>query len=241
VFLDTPDHGPVLTSSVQVGNDGLSYQPSDGKQMAAVDLGGVVVNDKGKPVGSFQTRLNIKSLGDDSKQSSASIYNYRLPLAPGLYQVRVATRDNNSGRVGSAHQWIEIPNLSLGKLQLSSLLMGLQSVGPAQDQVQFSVDHRFRVNTKLGFMAFIYNAAPGQGGQSASHLSFQARLLRLGQQVIASNWQKVSNASQDRARILFQGELSLNSVPAGRYIIELNVTDEVSKASATQQALITIE
>lgn len=240
VFLDTPEHGPVLTTSVQVGNDDLSYQAKDGKQAAAVEVAGVVINDRGKSVGSFQTRLNINSMGDNSKQSSASIYNNRMPLAPGLYLVRIATRDANSGRVGSAQQWIEIPNLSLGKLQLSSLLLGLQKVG-ANEQVQFSVDHRFRANSKLGFMAFIYNATSGQGGRSTPELFFQARLLRLGQPLNQGRRQKVLNASQDPARILFQGELPLDSVPAGRYVFELNITDAAGKSSATQQTVITIE
>src|SRR5258706_8029283 len=35
VFLDTPDHGPVLTASVRVANEGLSYETVAGKPTAA--------------------------------------------------------------------------------------------------------------------------------------------------------------------------------------------------------------
>ncbi|HJZ82086.1 MAG TPA: VWA domain-containing protein, partial [Pyrinomonadaceae bacterium] len=63
VFLDTPEHGPVLTTSVQIANETLSYREKDGKQLAAVDIVGVVANDRGKPAGSFQTRLSINALG----------------------------------------------------------------------------------------------------------------------------------------------------------------------------------
>jgi hypothetical protein len=241
VYLDTPDRGPVLTTSVEVANETLSYQAKDGKQLAAVEVVGVVVNDRGKPAGSFQTRLNINSLGDGANQNSSSIYNSRLPLAPGLYQVRVATRDINSGRVGSAQQWVEVPNLAQGHLSLSSLLLGLQNIGPAKEQVQFSVDHRFARNTHLGFMAFIYNATPGQGGLSAPSLSFQARLLKMGQPVISTRWQKVSVTSQDQARIVCNGDILLNTVAAGRYTLELTVTDELNKTSVSQQTRITVE
>jgi VWFA-related protein len=241
VYLDTPDRGPVLTTSVEVANETLSYQAKDGKQLAEVEVVGVVVNDRGKPAGSFQTRLNINSKGDGGDQNSSSIYNNRLPLAPGLYQVRVATRDINSGRVGSAQQWVEIPNLALKHLSLSSLLLGLQNVGPAKEQVQFSVDHRFARNAHLGFMAFIYNAMPGGGGPATSNLNFQARLLRLGQSVVSTRWQKVSVASQDPARIVCNGDILLNSVPPGRYTFELTVTDELNKTSVSQQTRITVE
>jgi len=241
VYLDTPDRGAVLTTSVEVANETLSYQGKDGKQLATVEVVGVVVNDRGKPVGSFQTRLNINSLGEGANQNASSIYNNRLPLAPGLYQVRVATRDINSGRVGSAQQWVEVPNLALGRLTVSSLMLGLENVGPAKEQVQFSVDHRFARNGHLGFMAFIYNATRGQGGRSTPNLSFQARLVRMGQSVVDTRWQKVSVGSQDQARIGCNGDIPLKTLPPGRYTLELTVTDELGKISTSQQTRITVE
>src|SRR6185295_1628651 len=66
VFLDTPEHGPVLTVSVQIANETLSYEEIGGKQVAAVDVVGAAVNDKGKPVETFQTRLKIDAT--DSKR-----------------------------------------------------------------------------------------------------------------------------------------------------------------------------
>jgi VWFA-related protein len=242
VFLDTPDHGPVLTTSVQVRNETLSYQTKDGKQIASVDVAGVVVNDRGKPAGSFQTRLEIKSMSNDAaNENSLSIYNNRLPLPPGLYQVRVATRDIQSGRVGSAQQWVEIPNLSLGQLTLSSLLLGLQSVGPSKEQVQFSVDHRFDGKLPLGFMVFVYNATQGQGGRSIPNLSYQARLLRQGQAVFTTPLRKVLTDSQDHSRIVLTGVLPLKDVAPGRYLLELKVIDEMNQTSATQQTRVTVE
>jgi len=240
VFLDTPDNGAVLTASVQVANETLSFAPAGGKQSAAVDVVGVVVNDRGKPAGSFQTRLNIGPLGKDGENSS-SIYNSRLRLAPGLYQVRVATRDITSGRVGSAQQWIEIPDLKLRHLTLSSLLLGLQSVGETEgnqgsSQVQFNVDHRFDRNEDLSFIAFVYNSNQGAGS-----ISYQARILKMGQPVITTPWQKASDASQDQARVLCNGDIPLNSVPAGQYTLELTVTDNISKTSVSQQTKITVE
>lgn len=241
VYLDTPERGAVLTTSVEVANETLSYQVKDGKPLAIVELVGVIVNDHGKPAGSFQTRLSINSLGEGGNQNSSSIYNSRLPLAPGLYQVRVATRDINSGRVGSAQQWVLVPNLALKHLSLSTLLLGLENVGPTKEQVQFSVDHRFARNGHLGFMAFIYNATRGPDGQSTPRLSFQARLLRMGQAVINTQVQKVSVASQDQERIVCNGDMLLNNVPPGRYTLELMVTDEVNKTSVSQQTRITVE
>ncbi len=244
VFMDTPEHGLVLTSSVRIANDSLSYGPLKDKAAAAVDVVGVVVNDRGKPAGSFQTRLNINAIDVDgeNQKSSGTIYNSRLPLQPGLYQVRVAARDANNGQMGSAQQWIEIPDLKSQRLTLSSLFLDVRNVAAsATSQVQFSVDHRFARNSRLTFMAFIYNAVRAENGKSLPALSIQARLLRRGRVVQTGPLRKVELSSQDLMRIPCGGEISLNSIPAGDYVLEVRVTDALNQTSASQRTGITVD
>jgi VWFA-related protein len=251
VYLDTPEHGPVLTASVSVANDALSYEAVGGKKVAAVDLAGVIINDKGKSAGSFQTRLTINSITSNStsEDGSATIYNYRVPLSPGLYQVRIATRDSKSGQVGGAQQWIEIPDLALHRLSLSSLLLGLQNVevrgvktnAAVNPQVQFSTDHRFARNSRLNFLIFLYNTARGEGGKSKPDVTMQARLLRGGQTLKTVPLQRSSIETQDLARLPFGGEIALDSMPSGQYIVEIIATDRVARTSVSQRARITLE
>jgi hypothetical protein len=170
-------------------------------------------------------------------------------MTPGLYQVRVATRDSRNGQVGSAQQWVQIPDLALRRLTLSSLLLGVQSVelkeakgGPAAaPQVQFNVDHRFARDSRIGYMTFVYNAARGQEGKSLPSLSIQARILQMGQPVRTTPVRIVTVAPDDLARIFCGGELQLNSIAPGQYILEVTVTDEIAKTSASQQTRITVE
>jgi VWFA-related protein len=251
VYLDTPVRGPVLTASVRVANNTLSYEAIGGKQVAAVDLAGVIINDRGKSAGTFQTRLTINPVTSvsSSQDDSATIYNYRVPLAPGLYQVRIATRDSKSGQVGSAQQWIEIPDLALHRLSLSSLLLGLQNVqergatngAAGNPQVQFSTDHHFAGNSRLSLLIFLYNAARGQGGKSTPDVMIQARLLRGGQVLRTMPMRSVSLETQDLARLPFGGEIPLESLPSGQYVIEIIATDQIAKTSASQRARITVE
>ena len=251
VFLDTPEHGPVLTVSVQIRNETLSHEEVGGKQVAAVDVVGAAVNDKGKPVETFQTRLKIDATAPrgTAQNDSVTIYNYRMPITPGLYQVRVATRDSKSGQVGSAQQWIEIPNLSLRRLSLSSLLLGLQNVKSKESsgsaagvpQVQFSTDHHFARNSRLPFITFIYNAARGQTGNLPPNVWLQARILRAGHVIKTSPMQQVTVAVQDFARIPYGGEISLDSLPAGEYVLQVTVTDQTTRENASERARFTIE
>ncbi len=244
VYLDTPDNGMVLTTSVQVENEALSYEGKDGKRAAAVDLVGIMLDDKGKKAGGFQTRINIDSLTEDSssKASSDTIYNYRLPLKPGLYQVRIAARDGKAGTIGTAVQWIEIPDLNSKKLTLSSLLVGVEDVGENNaintgGGVQFSVDHRFDRDTRLRYVTFIYNA-PNKSIDA--DLNIQAQILKAGQIVATGPLRKIAVNKQDPARIPFGDEISLNSVPPGRYLLRVKLTDRAGKAETVQQTEITV-
>ena len=74
-FIDVPGTGPVMTAATQMATDVLGYG-ADGKQPAAIDLAGVVLNDLGKQAGSFKIRLNVKSFARDGHRpkSDGAIY-----------------------------------------------------------------------------------------------------------------------------------------------------------------------
>jgi len=77
-----------------------------GKQRAIVDVLGVAVDDRGR-FSSFTQKLDIprEVLAKDDGWIK---WGQALSVPPGLYQVRVAVRDRQTGRTGSAMTWIEI-------------------------------------------------------------------------------------------------------------------------------------
>ena len=106
-----PGVGTAVAASIEISREALSFDLKEGKQAADVDIGGIFYDDKGKPVNSFVGRLRVFPVPDDVplEKRKQAIYGFRAWLAPGLYQVRVAVRDVNSGRIGSAMEFIEIP------------------------------------------------------------------------------------------------------------------------------------
>jgi VWFA-related protein len=228
-YLNTPANGLVVTSSIEISGGGVTYG-NDGKQPATIKLAGVVLNDKGKIATSFRNQLNIdppKAGGSDS-----IFYNHHTPLAPGIYQFRVAARDERSGRVGSAIQWIVIPDLTKSKLTLSSVLLGGQVLD--DKHVQLSVDHSFARTSQLGYWVFVYNAKRDAGGKP--QLSVQMQVLRDGQPVLSSPQRRMNIEGQDVERIPFGEELPLKSLAPGKYDLKVTVTDSVAGTSATQLA-----
>lgn len=266
-YIDTPTNGALLTASVQVSTLGLSYG-TDGKQPAAVDVAGVVLNDQGKPVNSFKTRLNVNPLPANVAQTDAAsvIYNYKAPLTPGLYQVRAAARDEKSGLVGGAQQWIEVPDLSSKKLTLSSLLVGGQVIdksgkkesapagaggggaggaapatAAAGPQVQFSVDKHFARTSRLSFWIFIYNAVRA-GGNSPPDVTAQVQVFRGAQAIVTTPQRKLATEGMnDLARIPYGGEFALSALAPGRYILQVTITDKAANSSATQRSFFDVD
>jgi VWFA-related protein len=241
-FVDAPGSGPLLTAATQISTEDLDY--SSDKQPAAIDLAGIVLNDQGKQAGSFKTRINVNRLSQPSAtRNPAVVYSHKLPLKPGIYQIRVAARENKSGRVGSAAQWIEIPELRSKKLSLSTLLLGGQFVGAGNqsdkgEQVLFSVDHRFPSDSQMTFLTIIYNAVAG----SAPRLDSQIEILRAGQRVIASPVRPIPiEPNTDLSRIPYGGMAALKSLQPGRYVLRVTVFDRNANASTFNQVLFDVE
>lgn len=238
-YLDTPASGTVLTSSVQAPTELLAYG-AEGTEQAALTLAGVILDDKGKPAASFKTGLKVNPRGSYKPAQAPSdvIYNYRTPLKPGLYQVRVAARDDRSGTVGSSMQWIMIPDLSRRDLALSSLILGIESLKGASsqtEQIQWSVDKKFAHGSHLRFMAFIYNAARANG--SLPKLSAQVQVYRDGRAVISTPFKTVApDAGSDPARVPFTADLNLGSLTAGRYTLRVTIEDITTGKTVSQQS-----
>jgi VWFA-related protein len=228
-YLNTPANGLVVTSSIEILGTGA--------QGATIKLAGVVLNDKGKIASSFKNQLNIdapKSGGSDS-----IFYNHHTPLAPGIYQFRVAARDEKSGRVGSAIQWIVIPDLTKSQLTISSVLLGGQVLeDKSTPHVQLSVDHTFARMSQMGYWVFVYNAKRDASGKP--QITVQTQVLRDGQAVLSSQ-KKVSNAGPDLERIPFGEELALKTLVPGKYDLKVTVTDGITGTSTSQLADFTVK
>jgi VWFA-related protein len=233
-FLNTPKNEMLLTSSIEVGTNALDY--GETRQPATLRIAGVILNDKGKVAGSFRNQLKVNPM-EGLSDAAGVIYNERTILTPGIYQVRVAARDEKSGQLGSARQWIVIPDLAKQDLTTSSILLGAQVIqnkaaqgGDAQ--VQLSVDHNFSRSARLGYWIFIYKARQGANGPN---VSVQSAVVRDGKVMLNSAVRKIANSGEDVERIPFGDQLPLQSLTPGRYELTVTVKDEIAGTTTTQQ------
>lgn len=209
-----------------------------------MDVIGTAIDDRGLIV-SFKQLLTISPDSAAQKQGLPVLWNQQLSLKPGLYQVRVAVRERETGRTGSAQQWIEVPDLSQGGLQMSSVFLAERREATVEQAKEprallVDVDHRFARTSVLRYQTYIYNL--GSATAVAPEVEIQARVLRDGRAVLTMPQGKVPvGEPANHARLPYWAEIPLADLPPGRYLLHVVATDRATRLSATQRVRFSVE
>jgi VWFA-related protein len=244
-----PAVGMVLTASLEIEDDSLSTtDQAKPAQNSLADVLGVVLNDQGKVVNGFKQELTITPFAGSARPRHSIVSSQMLPMPPGLYQVRVSTRDRRTGRTGSAMEWIEIPDPNKKAFSLSSIFIGERAAGEAAatgdaarpEVVSINPNRRFARNSRLRFNLQIYDAARGSDAQP--DVAIQVQVFRDDQPVVTTALRKVTTTGQpDLSRLPYAAEVLLDKLPAGQYVLRVTAIDRIAKAGASQQVNFVIE
>jgi VWFA-related protein len=224
-YLNSANEGLVIAASAQIVTD------------ANVDLMGAVADDKGTILSTLKQQLAPPAgTGNDSL-----ITTLQFPKLPaGLIQVRIAARDSKSGRIGSAVQWIELPNLAQNNFSVSSLFVSESapaSQGTAPTWI-IKPDRKFARTGKLKFQVFVYNADQSSG---TPVVQLQLELRREGQVLVQTPASPIETKGvTDLGRIPVVGDFPLADFQPGRYELKLIFTDQKKKSTVSREAEFTI-
>src|SRR2546423_1306859 len=100
------EKGSELNILMQLDSEMLNFEAGE-KQNAVVDVLGIALDDRGL-FSSFKQKLEIPRAAVGASNRYVK-WTQTLTLPAGIYQVRVAVRDRQTARTGSAMLWIEIP------------------------------------------------------------------------------------------------------------------------------------
>jgi len=245
-YHDVVGKGSIISASLQMPGEFLAFGPEGEKTQALVDIAGAFYNDRGQVFSSFYDRVVTTAPSAEAARGYHGdiTYTYPAKLTPGLYQARIAVRDLKSGLAGSARAWIEIPDLSKRQLTLSSLLLGEHNQSPINNvskngddisPVFLNPSHRFRRESNLRFLVFLYNAMRSPS-DSQPDAAIQVQLVRDDQPVMTTALRKISTEGiADFDHLPYAAEIPLSALGPGRYVLHVTVIDRVSKRSASQQ------
>jgi hypothetical protein len=200
--------------------------------------------DNGQPVEQLAKSYTINAKIDGYKEliERGFVYHFTFPVKkPGAYQFRIAIRDNQGGNIGSASQFIQVPNLKKNRLTLSSIVLeslttdqwkqissgnGTPSEG---DPMNDTALRRVKTGSILRYGFEVYNAKTGPAGKP--DVTTRVRVIRDGSLVLDGRPTPLETGGQkDLQRIQAAGAISFGrKMQPGEYFLQIIVTDNSAK------------
>jgi VWFA-related protein len=244
-YLEVGTDSNQVSLQAQIDGTRLSYREENGRLTLELELAAVVYDRTGKPVHSLtETIRGSLSVAEvEAARRNGFHYSKRMSLKPGLYNIRIGLMEVSTDRVGTAAAWLEVPNLSAGKLTLSSILLTKDSAesttppGKPGEQTPLVLGvTNYRTGKPILYYLMIYN------GREDSGLKMQWEIAESGKVIHQTEWQPVTSRiiGRDKRGIEIGGQLSLALQP-GLYELRVSITDSKSKQAAQRTAVFAIE
>lgn len=244
LFADEGGAQPVMRSLIHIKADDLKFvEDADGWRKAQFEVVAMTFGENGEPVGEIinnkhTIRSRPEKLQDNLK--NGLVANISIPVKkPGAYQMRIAIRDEQSGRIGSASQFIEVPDLKKKRLALSGVL--LRSLQPQQIKVADPLSEalnvqreaalrKFRSGATIRFDVSVYNAKVDRS-TSQPNLVVQHKIFRDGKEIFASAEKPFNlNHVWDIKHMDVSGAFALGKqMQLGDYVLQVIVKDLAAK------------
>jgi hypothetical protein len=223
-------------------NDLKLVNDLDGWRKSTFDVVAATFGDNGQPVDSSDRTFTFRCKDDGCEKVMKQGFIYRLhhPVKkPGAYQMRIALRDSNSQQVGSATQFIEVPDVDKGRLTLSSLVLSEDTSRTAAVNAEGEVHESnplgsaavrvFKPGTAMSYVYQVLNAHTDANKQP--QLEAHTRLFRDGKLVYTGKPIPLQSDGQPDARhLLGAGSMKLGpNITLGDYVLQVVVTDKLAK------------
>ena len=239
---------------------------ANGEKIVKLDIATFTFNENGVVIEQHGRAFELQL--DDARYRVAMKkgFNYTddfIIKKPGAYQFRAVIRDSETGRMGSAGQFIQVPDLTKNRLALSGLILGLiddvaiqrstQREGANQeaakqeaakqeaakqeerDDIQPTPSvRRFSRDTIIDYGAVVYNPTIDPK-TGKPQLVMQLEFYRDGKAIHRLEPRQIEpGEGANSKRLDCGGRLKLSGFPPGDYIMRLVVTDQLAKQKYSQ-------
>lgn len=258
-FANDAQLGSLLSSMLHVRASDLTFTDEpDGWYKAEFDIVAITYGDNGSVVDQVGQTHSIKVRSDTYEHmlKEGFVYIVTVPIRkPGAYQLRAALRDHGSERVGSASQFVEVPDIKRERLLLSGVLLtgvdptSLKKAEPGtasaatssganeaknqsaedpevMDPTNSAAVRQFHRGQVLQYGVAVYNAQLDKT-TGRPQLQINVRLFRDSKPVFTGEPQEVNSTSlPDLKRISAAGAIQLGTnLVPGEYVLQVIVTD----------------
>jgi hypothetical protein len=228
--------GSYLRTLLHVDAKDLTFaRLPDGMQEDGVRLSAIAFDTAGRIVGQTHRDdwFTVPATNFGQVQHDGFVYVLDMPIAKGAYQVRAAVRDEGSGRTGSASQFVEVPDVSKGRLALSGIVL-TQADG---DETTVSpAVRRFAQGATLSYSCFAYNPRVDPKTRTAA-LDLALEIFREGTVVETLAPRRIEGVTTDAVSV--QAVAGTFHLPPdagpGSYTLNVTVRDSLRKKAVARQ------
>ena len=239
--------------TVQIPNKEMTFKNTEGIHSSVLNIFGRITTITGRVVQTFEDVVN-RDFPESLLQASlknVSVYQKAAPLRPGLYKLDLVIKDVNSGNIGVINTALKVPRYEENQLAASTLILADQiervparQIGLGQfvigaSKVRPRMGATFTQADRMGIYLQVYNL----GIDETSHKSSVAiaYLIRRDGKEIGKQEETSDQFAQGGEQLTIERSLSLANFAPGKYKIEIQVTDQVSKKTITPSAEFTIK
>ena len=253
IFVNTNSKGSMLQTFLHVKASDLTFATEpDGSRKASFNIAAVTFGDNGRILdqSGFPVSITVPASDLEEINRNGFVYSVAIPVKkPGAYQLRMAIRDEATEHIGSAMQFVEVPDLKKNKLTVSGILLSgiplskflkgsslssdaqkLEGANLAADADANPAVRMFKGDLALIYAFNIYNARINKQTGKAQ-LKTQVKLYRDGKLVFTGDEVAFSPVDEtDPKRLVGAGVVQLkHGTAAGGYVIQILVTDLLEK------------
>ncbi len=254
LFGQSSSEGNFLRALVHVKGQDLTFtDDADGMEKVVLDVVAVALDERGKVVEEFNRTypIRIPKQGAETVRQNGLDFSTDIAVKkPGVYSFRLAVRDTSTKRLGSAGDFIEIPDAKKGRFYVSGFITtGMDESGKpvltrnrpinASFAPVFSNSipsiRQFSKGSSLAYAYTIYNAKLDRTSGSVS-LTRQIRLFRNSQVLVEGPEKPLADIRQkDLTRIEDFGTLRLgDAVEPGEYVLQIIIRDKLANKVSSQ-------
>ncbi len=253
-FLQTEDDDKQVSLTVYFDGDRFQYRKQDQLNVVDLEILYVIYDSSANQVEGTSAHVEGILSADRMAQAKTSGFRFsrRLTLKPGVYQVRIGVREEGTNRMGTATAWVDVPELSEDKLEMSSLILSnpldieaLDTEGidvseleqikmvqgiPLFEQGDF-FDYSFRVHTDT--LTFL-----------EPDLAWMPELYRGGELVKQGQWLPISVEKEDidsKGWFDVHGEVDIGEVGSGIYELRVSVKDARANKTVQRTTVFSVE
>lgn len=213
----------VVDINLLIGAKDLQFSEAGDHHQVSFDVVGLVFDQSGRRRGGFSETINLNLTNQDYQRAlkEGLTYSATTELPPDYYQVRVVVREASTGSLGTFSKYLEIPDVSKGKLTMSSVF--LVGVDPSKKQTPLTAARILNRRQELRYVATVYNPKLRDGRpQLRSQL-----IISQGNQILFKEPEQSIEAGGS-GPVTKMGQIGLSKVAPGRYVLTLIVTDTLA-------------